>query len=155
MRALNKQVLEAFGMVRGVSHAEFIKGQDGSLYFLETSARVGGAHIADLVEAATGINLWGEWAKVEVAGGKASYKVPPLRNDYAGLLISLARQEWPDTSAYQDPEIVWRMNDKPHHVGLIVRSQDPVRVEELIHQYVERFHRDFFASAPPKDKPSS
>ncbi len=155
LRALNAQVLKAFGLVRGVSHSEFIKGQDGKLYFLETSARVGGAHISDLVEAATGINLWGEWAKVEIAGGKTPYHVPPARNDFAGLLISLARQEWPDTSAYQDPEIVWRMNDKPHHVGLIVRSPDPQRVEQLIHEYVPRFHQDFFASAPPKDRPSS
>ena len=155
LRALNAQVLKAFGLVRGVSHSEFIKGQDGKLYFLETSARVGGAHISDLVEAATGINLWGEWAKVEIAGGKTPYHVPPARNDFAGLLISLARQEWPDTSAYQDPEIVWRMNDKPHHVGLIVRSPDPQRVEQLIREYVPRFHQDFFASAPPKDRPSS
>ena len=61
-------------MVRGVSHSEFIQGRDGKLYFLETAARVGGAHIADLVEAATGINLWAEWAKVEIAGGKAPYQ---------------------------------------------------------------------------------
>ena len=48
------------------------------VYFLETSARVGGAHIAELVEAATGMNLWAEWAKVELAGGNA-YAPPPLR----------------------------------------------------------------------------
>jgi biotin carboxylase len=154
LRALNQQVLRAFGMVRGVSHSEFIRGGDGKLYFLETSARVGGAHISDLVEAATGINMWAEWAKVEIAGGKAPYAVKPLRHDFAGLLISLARQEWPDTSAYTDPEIVWRMNDKEHHVGLIVRSPDSKRVEQLINDYVPRFHQDFFASAPPKDKPS-
>lgn len=155
LRALNQEVLKAFGMVRGVSHSEFIRARDGKLYFLETSARVGGAHIADLVEAATGINLWAEWAKVEIAGGKAPYSVKPSRNDFAGLLISLARQEWPDTSAYNDPEIVWRMNDKSHHVGLIVRSPDSNRVEQLIAEYVQRFHHDFFASAPPKDKPTS
>ena len=117
--ALNEQVLKAFGLVRGVSHSEFIRGRDdGKLYFLETSARVGGAHIADLVEAATGINLWREWAKIEIAGGKAPYQPPTPGNDSAGLLISLARQENPDTSAYNDPEIVWRMDDKKHHVGL-------------------------------------
>ena len=153
--ALNERVLNAFGMVRGVSHSEFIRGRDGKLYFLETAARVGGAHINELVEAATGINLWAEWAKVEVAGGKAPYAVAPLRNDYAGLLISLARQEWPDTSAYNDPEIVWRMNDKSHHVGLIVRSQDPSRVDHLVREYAQRFHHDFFAYQPPRDKPSA
>ena len=59
-------------------------------YFLETSARVGGAHIVELVEAATGMNLWAEWAKVELAGGKSAYALPPLRSDYAGLVTSLA-----------------------------------------------------------------
>jgi len=155
LRALNEQVLKAFGLLRGASHSEFIRGHDGKLYFLETSARVGGAHIAELVEAATGINLWAEWAKTEVANGHRPYSVAPLRNDYAGLLISLARQEWPDTSAYNDPEIVWRMNDKSHHVGLIVRSQDPHRVEQLIREYAQRFHHDFFAYAPPRDKPTA
>jgi len=141
-------------MLRGVSHSEFIQGRDGTLYFLETAARVGGAHIADLIEAATGINLWAEWAKLEIAGGKTEYRVPPVRHDFAGLLISLARQEHPDTSTYNDPEIVWRM-DKAHHVGLIVRSTDPRRIEELIWNYAQRFKNDFFASAPPRDKPSS
>jgi len=153
--ALNEQVLKAFGLVRGVSHSEFIRGRDdGKLYFLETSARVGGAHIADLVEAATGINLWREWAKIEIAGGKAPYQPPTPRDDSAGLLISLARQETPDTSAYNDPEIVWRMDDKKHHVGLIVRSPDPKRVEELMWNYAQRFRQDFFASAPPRQRPS-
>ncbi len=154
LRALNQRVLNAFGMVRGVSHSEFIQGRDGKLYFLETAARVGGAHIADLVEAATGINLWAEWAKVEIAGGKTPYHVPPARHDFAGLLISLARQEHPDISGFQDPEIVWRM-EKKHHVGLIVRSSDPARIEQLIHEYAQRFRQDFFASQPPRDKPTS
>lgn len=151
---LNEQVLKAFGLLRGVSHSEFIRGRDGKLYFLETSARVGGAHIADLIEAATGINLWREWAKLEIAGGKAPYQPPAPRADSAGLLISLARQENPDTSAYNDPEIVWRMDDKKHHVGLIVKSPDPKRVEELMWNYAQRFRQDFFASAPPKERPS-
>ena len=152
---LNEQVLKAFGLVRGVSHSEFIRGRDdGKLYFLETSARVGGAHIADLIEAATEINMWREWAKLEIAGGKTPYQPPTPRNDSAGLLISLARQEQPDTSAYNDPEIVWRMSDKKHHVGLIVKSPDPKRVEELIWNYAQRFRQDFFASAPPKERPT-
>ncbi len=152
---MNRQVMKAFGMVRGVSHSEFIRGRnDGKLYFLETSARVGGAHIVDLVEAATGINLWAEWAKVEIAGGKSPYKPPAQRNDSAGLLVSLAKQERPDTSAYNDPEIVWRMNEKKHHVGLIVKSANPQRVEELLHSYVERMRQDFLAWQPPLDRPN-
>ena len=52
---MNRHLLAALGLVRGVSHTEYIIGHDGTVYFLETAARVGGAHIAELVEAATGI----------------------------------------------------------------------------------------------------
>lgn len=152
---LNERVMNAFGMVRGVTHSEFIRGRDdGKLYFLETSARVGGAHIVDLVEVATGINMWAEWAKVEIGGGKTPYLPPIPRKDAAGLLVSLARQETPDTSAYNDPEIVWRMNEKRHHVGLIVKSPDPNRVQQLLHSYAERMRRDFLAWEPPLDRPT-
>jgi hypothetical protein len=145
--------LAALGLLRGVSHTEYIIGrEDGRVYFLETSARVGGAHIAELVEAASGINLWAEWAKVEIAGGKAPYAPPAPREDYAGLIVSLARQEHPDTSQFADPEIVWRMA-KEHHVGLIVRSPNPARVRELLDDYATRVARDYHASAPPQDRP--
>jgi biotin carboxylase len=155
LQQINARVMESFGMVRGISHTEFIKPHDGSgLYFLETSARVGGAHIVDLIEAASGINLWAEWAKLEVAGGAHPYAPPLPRTDYAGLLVSLARQEQPDTSAFSDPEIVWRMN-KPNHVGLIVKSPDLLRVNELLTSYTERIQRDFQAYLPPKERPSA
>jgi hypothetical protein len=91
---------------------------------------------------------------VEIAGGKAPYDPPPAREEYAGLLVSLARQEWPDTSAYDDPEIVWRMKRKSH-VGLIVRSPDRRRVESLLDRYVRRVRQDFLATAPPRDRPTS
>lgn len=152
--AENERVMNALRMLRGVSHTEFIKAhEDGRIYFLETSARVGGAHIADLVEAATGVNLWAEWANVEIAGGKQPYALPAPREDYAGLLVSLARQQHPDTSAYLDPEIVWRMN-REHHVGLIVRSPDPRRVRELLEQYVVRVRQDFHAAVAPRQAAS-
>jgi biotin carboxylase len=145
-------VLAALGMVRGVSHTEFIKAHDGGrIYFLETSARVGGAHIVELVEAASGLNLWAEWAKLEIAG--ADYQAPASRRDYAGLLISLARQEHPDTSQYSDAEVVWRLAQS-HHAGLIVRSASAARIRELLADYERRFTQDFYAYAPPKDKPS-
>jgi biotin carboxylase len=153
--AVNAEVLRAFRLVNGVSHTEFIRAHhDGEIYFLETSARVGGAHVSDLVEAATGLNLWAEWAKVEIAGGKDPYTVVPPREEYAGLLVSLAKQEHPDTSAYTDSEIVWRM-DKLHHVGLIVRSPQLERVEGLLDSYTARVQSDFWASLPAKTRPSN
>jgi membrane-associated protease RseP (regulator of RpoE activity) len=144
---LNQRLLNAFGMQRGVSHTEFIRAADGTLNFLETSARVGGAYIVDVVEAATGINLWKEWARVEIAGEHGTYSPPASRDDAAGIALSLARQEWPDMSAYTDEEIVFRVS-KRHHAGLIVRSPDPDRVTALLDSYVTRFYKDFHAFAP-------
>ena len=154
LQPLNASVLRAFGLPHGVSHTEYIRALDGRWYFLETSARVGGAHIAELVEMATGANLWAEWAKVEAAEARgASYAPPPDRGDYAGLIVSLARQEWPDTSGYTDAEIAWRRS-KRHHVGFIVRSPDQPRVEALIADYVPRIGVDFGAALPMTDSPS-
>ena len=149
---LNSQVLSALGLIRGVSHTEFIVDRNGrTIYFLETSARVGGAHIAELVEAASGLNLWAEWARLEL---NPDYGVPVPREDYAGLLVSLAKQQHPDTSTYTDPEIVWRMDDKEHHVGLIVRSPSADRVKTLLASYLDRIKHDFWASLPPQEKPT-
>ena len=150
--ALNEKVLGSMGLKHGVSHTEFIKSEeDGKLYFLETSARVGGANIAEMVEAGTGINLWKEWAKLETKPRK--YKPPVAKDNYSGILISLARQEYPDTSNYDAPEIKWRINKK-FHAGLILASNDYKKVQALLSEYTERFYDDFFATQPIKQKPS-
>lgn len=156
LKELNRQVLSAFGMERGATHMEFIKGrEDGKFYFLETAARVGGANIVDLIEAATNINLWREWAKIELATPEHPYRLPETRQDYGGVIVTLARQEYPDTSAYQEPEIVWRMN-KRHHVGFVIASPDYERVQSLLNEYMRRFAEDFSATLPPlEDRPPS
>jgi biotin carboxylase len=147
----NARVLGAFGLVRGVSHTEFIRGHDGALYFLETSARVGGAFIVEVVEASTGINLWREWAKIEIAGEHGEYAASPSRQRSAGIVLSLARQEHPDMQGYTDPEIV-RQIHKRHHAGLIVAADDERRIRELLDSYVARFYHDFHASAPVPER---
>jgi biotin carboxylase len=151
LQALNREVIAAMGMVRGVTHAEFIRSEaDGKFYFLEIAARVGGANIDRMVEHATGVNLWREWARLEVAHlRREAYAPPPAKEEYAGLVVSLAREPWPDTSAYNDPELVWRLH-KEHHVGFIVASPDYARVQQLIASYADRIARDFMAVAPPK-----
>jgi biotin carboxylase len=151
LNEMNAAVLKAFGLRRGASHTEFIRAGNGDFYFLETSARVGGAFIVDVVEAATRVNLWREWARIEVAGEQGGYVLPPIRRVSAGIILSLARQEHPDTAAYTDQEIVRRIR-KPHHAGLIVSSQDPARVRQLLDAYVPRFYQDFHASAPPPER---
>jgi hypothetical protein len=178
LQRLNHELVRTLGLMHGVTHAEFIRGlssdggghrgqrdasgggehgsgqEGGRFYFLEIAARVAGAHIAEVVEAATGLNLWREWARIETATAGDPYALPEVRGGYAGSLICLARQEWPDTSSYDAPEIVWRLK-KLHHVGLIMASEDPARVMDLLDEYAPRFAQDFVASLPPLEKPVS
>jgi biotin carboxylase len=155
LRTLNSELIRALGLVRGVSHAEFIRARsDGHFYFLECAARVGGAYISEVVEVATGINLWREWARIEIASGDEPYRLPAVGSDYAGLILSLARQEDPDTSAYKDPEIALRLK-RHHHAGLVLRSSDPTRIQTLLENYGRRFAEEFLAIEPPGTKPAA
>jgi biotin carboxylase len=150
---MNEAVLADLGLDRGVAHVEFIRGTaDGRLYFLEAAARVGGAYTVETVEAATGVNLWREWARLETATPDRPYGVPPARNHYGGIAVSLSRQEYPDTSSYADPEIVFRVR-QAHHVGLVVSSPDYDRVVSLLAGYARRFAVDFTAVAPREESP--
>ncbi len=152
MEGLNKQLLKAFEYERGVAHAEFLQSAEtGKFYLLEVAARVGGAYIADVLEAASGFNLWREWAKLEIADEKNPYQPPKLRKDYAGITLCLAKEEQPDTSGYTDAEIVYRIS-KPKHVGLIFHSPKHERIEELLGIYTEKITRDFLAVAPKKER---
>ena len=153
LRELNRELMAALGMVRGATHSEFILGaEDGEFHFLETAARVGGANIAELVEHSTGINLWAEWAAIEIGQIRSEpYELPQSEEAYAGILICLARQDRPDMSAYDDPEVAWRL-DKKNHAGLIIVSPDQARIEALLAEYGQRFADDFLAYAPPLDE---
>lgn len=152
LRNLTADVMQAFRMQFSASHTEYIRTQDGNFVFLETASRVGGAHVAEMVEAATGVSLWAEWAKLESAIARGeTYQPPQRRYDQAGILVSLSRFEHPDMSGFNDPEIVWKI-DKPHHVGMIVSSPEVERVQELLDDYAGRVARDFHASAPVPKK---
>jgi biotin carboxylase len=155
LKEIHTKLIQGLGLVRGVTHAEFLKAHsDNRFYFLEVAARVGGAYISDMVETATGINLWREWAHLEVTAGKMPYQLPQAREDYAGVIISLARQQEPDTSAYNDPEIVERI-EKYHHAGFVLKSRSSERIEQLLACYSQRFSTDFLATQPVPDKPTA
>ena len=152
LQKMNVQVMKAFGMQSG-AHTEFIQSKDtGELFFLETSSRVGGANLAEMVAYASGVNLWGEWAKIESANLKnETYKLPKIHNKYAGIVVSLSRFQHPDTSSFTDKEIVWKM-DKEWHIGLIIVSDSSERVIELLDKYTHRIASEFLASIPAPDK---
>lgn len=139
LQKANSEVMKAFKMKSGATHTEFIKcHEDGEIYFLETSSRVGGAHLAEMVEAATGINLWAEWAKIEDAVAKGyTYKLPKVEKNYAGILLTLSKYEHPDLSGFDDPEVHFRV-PLAYHAGLIVKSKKKERVMDLLDSYAVR-----------------
>ena len=155
LKDFNQRVIQGLGLVRGVTHAEFLRAHsDNRIYFLEIAARVGGAYISNVIENATGINLWREWARLEIAAGKLPYDLPAVRRDYAGVIVCLARQQEPDTSSYTDPEIVERIQ-KYHHAGFVLKSDRSGRIEELLRMYSQRFATDFLSREPVPEKPTA
>lgn len=150
IQAMNAQVIKALHFSDGVTHAEFIKASDGGeFYFLEIAARVGGANIADMIEAGRGINLWEEWGKLEVAnllGEK--YILPKAKNLHAGLLMTLARDEHPNLDRFSAKEVVWKQN-KPYHAGLIVASKNYDRISELLSDYYGQLAEHYSTTGIP------
>ena len=155
LKEIHQKLVSGLRLVRGVTHAEFLKSHaDNRFYFIEIAARVGGAYISNVVETASGVNLWREWAHLEVGAGKQPSQLPQLADDYSGVILSLARQEQPDTSSYTDQEIVYRIN-KYHHAGFVLKAPTSERIEELLAAYKKRFAVDFLARAPVPDRPTS
>jgi hypothetical protein len=148
IKKVNAEIMKAFGLKHGASHTEFIKNrEDGQIYFLETASRVGGAHLAEMVEAATDVNLWEEWAKIEDAVAKGQkYDLPKVAKNYAGIVLTLSKYEHPDLGSFDDPEVCFRV-PLDYHAGLIVKSPKQERVMQLLGNYAERFGKELSTSA--------
>lgn len=151
IKALNEQVIKSFGLKHGAAHSEYIKCKDdGKIYFLETSSRVGGAHIAEMVAEASNINLWKEWAAIEDSLVKETkYTLPKIKKGYAGIVLTLSKFQHPDLSSFSDSEVCFRV-PLDYHAGLIVKSDSNERVLELLDDYAKRLTTDFAAVAEPK-----
>jgi hypothetical protein len=146
IKKINEQVLKGFGLKHGAAHTEFIKCKDdGQIYFLETSSRVGGAHLAEMIAEASNINLWKEWAAIEDALAKEiKYTLPKVKKEYAGIVLTLSKFQHPDLSSFSDPEVCFRV-PLEYHAGLIVKSDKQERVLELLEDYGNRLATDFTA----------
>lgn len=146
IKKINEQVMKGFGLKHGAAHTEFIKcKEDGQIYFLETSSRVGGAHLAEMVAEASNINLWKEWAAIENALVKETkYALPKVKKEYAGIVLTLSKFQHPDLSSFSDSEICFRV-PLEYHAGLIVKSENQERILELLEDYGNRLATDFTA----------
>ncbi len=151
LEKISEKLLKAFNYQKGVTHAEFLHSKaDGKFYLLEVACRVGGAYIANVHDHANGFNLWREWAKLEIASKQNPYKLPKIRKEFAGVILSLANTDEPDTSSYNEQEIVYRVKKKKH-VGLIIHHKKHERVQELLDVYAERITVDFLEIAPSRE----
>lgn len=152
LRKLNEKVVASFGLKHGAFHSEYIKcKEDGKYYFLETSSRVGGANLAEMVEASSGINLWAEWAKIELAVlQKIDYSPPKAEKNYGGIVVSLSRYLHPDYKPFNDKEICWKM-ERDWHIGIIVKSKEQERILSLLDNYTKIISEEYHASLPPKN----
>ena len=99
------------------------------------------------MEAATDINLWAEWAKIEDSLAKGyKYELPKVAKNYAGIVLTLSKYEHPDLSSFDDPEVYFRV-PLEYHAGLIVRSKNQQKIMDLLDNYAERFANEFSTSA--------
>jgi hypothetical protein len=146
IKKLNEQVMKGFGLKYGAAHTEFIKSnENGQIYFLETSSRVGGAHLAEMVADASNINLWKEWAAIENSLAKeAKYTLPKVKKGYAGIVLTLSKFQHPNLSSFSDPEVSFKV-PLDYHAGLIVKSDKQERVLELLEDYGNRLANEFTA----------
>lgn len=146
LTALNAGLAPSLGMVRGVTHTRYLRGQDGRFYFLEIAAGVVGTFTAQVVEAASGVNLWREWARLEVCHLRNESYVPAESYEtYAGCVVSPSRSE-SELTGFHAPEIAGRLKNGAHS-GLLVRDGNPSRVSELVDQFGSELARRLAAPA--------
>lgn len=152
----NSNILKSFGLVNGVSHTEFIRGKEnGKWYFLETSSRVGGAHIPDLVEASTGINLWREWARIENALLKnTKYEIGKSTGFAAGLIVALGKEKVPNYEKFHCDEVE-KFLQLDYHIGIVYKSDSKEKIQEKLDEAALIITQEYLNILPPKTKPSS
>ncbi len=155
--AIDSGLVPEMGMVRGITHAEFIRADaDGRFYFVEIGANAG---LADLVETATGVNLWREWARLEVGHlRREKYALPGSFEEYAGSILWPSQAAELDSAAmidpiFNDPAIVKRVSNcrpmgKHLQAGVIVRAATAERVKELLDGYSALFEQQRLAAKP-------
>jgi len=153
LAAINRALAPSFGMVRGITHAHFLRSHtDGSYYFLEIGAGVGGAFLDEtyaadsfmdnLVQAATGVNLWREWANLEIADLRhTGHAVPDSCEGYAGSVLCASQGAVPNLEAFADPAIVTRVRSGTH-AGLILRAANPERARNLIGEFTAQLESE-------------
>lgn len=138
----NHRLIKAMGLPYGVTHTEFIRARaDGTWYFLETAARVGGGAIDRVIEAATGVVMWREAARIELADLRGErYTLPAVVDGHGGFIACPCPPGRANLDVFSEPEVRVRTNTGEFTmvvVGALTRG----RVEQLLWSFGERFAR--------------
>ncbi len=80
LRRANTALLSSMRMARGVTHTEFLRSRStGEFYFMETAANVDDRCVAAMMQETHELNLWREWARLEVAAMRGEPYALPSR----------------------------------------------------------------------------
>jgi hypothetical protein len=132
LTALNGGLAPSLGMVRGVTQASFVRNaHDGSYCVDEIAAGVGAGVAAEVTEAASGLNLWREWARIEVAHLRGTHYLPNEWFEYYSLSL-----EWPAGVVAADaPELAARelvsRSQANGRERILLKSANLERIEAL------------------------
>ncbi|HTU51735.1 MAG TPA: hypothetical protein VMF56_14170 [Acidobacteriaceae bacterium] len=87
LRRANMALLSSMRMARGVTHTEFLRSNaTAEFYFMETSASVDTRCVADMMKETHGLDLWKEWARLEVTAMRGKrYTLPSFARDRKAL----------------------------------------------------------------------
>ena len=86
--ALNDSLAPSLGLVRGIAQASFARSAEGSGYQLdEIVAGIASDRMALVTEAASGLNLWREWARMELAHLRSANYAPRACSDHYGVSL--------------------------------------------------------------------
>ena len=151
--ALNEKLIPTLGLKRGSCHAEYIKSASGEFHFLEAGARVGGVHIAELIECTRGINPWAGWAELEVAHLRGeSWTVPTGFRKQGALINTLSRTESVDYKNLGVEGIAYEVKEK-YHAGLVVVADTHEEMCARRDDVVRKFAGEISAVLPAPAKP--
>ncbi|MEO8216565.1 MAG: ATP-grasp domain-containing protein [Acidobacteriota bacterium] len=89
-RAMGREVLQALGFRTGFSHMEWYLTDSGKAIFGEIGARPPGAHMVDLMNYASDIDLYRGWAEVVLAG---RFSEVPERKYNSAIIVKRAQGE--------------------------------------------------------------
>jgi hypothetical protein len=94
LRRSNAALLSSMRMARGVAHTEYLRSKaTGELYFMETSASVDEWCVANMMKETHGVNLWREWARLEVAAMRGEPYALPSNGGGRKALPASAEQQ--------------------------------------------------------------